>query len=132
MTAAAAGGRARRVRRPRLPAGIIRWVRPLLFAAGAVATITVLAMYVFPTKTWLDQREALVDTEAELDAVEAERDALAARIERLDTDEEIELIARSDYSLVRPGEEPYAVLPAPEPPIELPPVWPFGALIPEG
>ena len=38
-----------------------------------------------------------------------------------------ERIARSQYGLVMPGEEAYAVLPAPEKPIELPEIWPFGA-----
>jgi cell division protein FtsB len=108
-----------------------RWLRPLLLAAAAVATMAVLAAYVFPTRTWLDQRAALAETSAQLEALDAERDALRARLAELDSDAEIELIARSQYGLVKPGEEAYAVLPAPEPPIELPAVWPFGPLLPD-
>lgn len=108
---------------------ITRWARPLLLAAAAVATIAVLATYVFPTRTWLDQRAALAETSVEFEALKAERDALEARVDQLDSDGEIELIARSEYGLVLPGEEAYAVLPAPEPPVELPSVWPFGPLL---
>jgi cell division protein FtsB len=113
------------------PRPVVRWWRPLLLAAAAVATIAVLAAYVFPTRTWLDQRASLAQTAAELDALEAERDALEARLAELDSEREIELIARSQYGLVRPGEEAYAVLPAPEQPILLPSVWPFGPLLPD-
>ena len=113
------------------PRALARWARPLLLAVAAVATIVVLAAYVFPTRTWLDQRAALADTERRLEALEAERGALEARVTELDSDAEIELIARSQYGLVLPGEEAYAVLPAPEEPVELPAVWPFGPLLPE-
>jgi len=112
-------------------ATIGRWSRPLLLAAFAVLTIVLLALYVFPTRTWLDQREVLGESSAELAELQAERDALEARVAQLDTDAEIELIARSQYGLVLPGEEAYAVLPAPEPPIELPAIWPFGELLPQ-
>ena len=115
----------------RVPQGLARWARPLLLATFATATIAVLADYVFPTRTWLDQREALAETSAELSELRAEREALQARIDQLDSDAEIEAIARSEYGLVLPGEEAYAVHPAPEPPIELPAVWPFGELLPE-
>ena len=124
---ASASDRPPRARRPRA-----RWLRPLLLAAAAVATIAVLAVSVFPTRTWLDQRAALAETSDQLDALDAERDALTARLRQLDSDAEIELIARSQYGLVLPGEEAYAVLPAPERPLELPTVWPFGKLLPDG
>ena len=107
-----------------------RWARPLLIAAFAVVTIVVLAMYVFPTRRWLDQRQALADSRAELTEITAEREALEARLDQLDDPDEIELIARSQYGLVLPGEEAYAVLPSPEPPVALPEVWPFGELLP--
>ncbi len=116
------------VRRFAIPPGFTRWLKPLLVAAVAVATIAVLAVYVFPTRTWIDQRSALTETEASLDALDAEREALDARVAELDTDSEIELIARTQYGLVLPGEEAYAVLPAPEHPVDLPTVWPFGTL----
>ena len=39
--------------------------------------------------------------------------ALQARVDRLHTDAEIERLAREQHNLVRPGEEAFAVLPAP-------------------
>lgn len=128
MTAAARAPGAG-IRRPRVPPGIGRWVRPLLFAAAAVATIVVLAVYIFPTRTWLDQRTALAETGVELRELEAERAALEQRVAELDSDEQIEEIARREYGLVFEGEEAYAVLPAPEKPVELPALWPFGELL---
>lgn len=116
------------VRRLSLPPGFSRWLKPLIVAACLVATIALLAAYVFPTRTWIDQRAAIAETTSSLDALDAERDALEARVAELDTDSEIELIARSQYGLVLPGEEAYAVLPAPEQPVALPTVWPFGAV----
>lgn len=131
MTAPAARGR-----RVALPGSVVRWAKPLLLAAAAVATIAVLAVYVFPSRTWIDQGEALAEVEAELDALEAERESLDRRIAELDDDATIEAIARSQYGLVKPGEEAYAIHPAPERPVELPSVWPFGDLqrepVPDG
>ena len=128
MTAAARAPGAG-LRRPHVPPGISRWVRPLLLAAAAVLTIAALAVYVFPTRTGLDQRAALAETSLELRELEAERAALEQRVAELDSDDQIEEIARSQYGLVRPGEEAYAVLPAPEKPVELPALWPFGELL---
>lgn len=125
------------VRRPRaerrhLPPGLARWARPLLLATAVVATIAALAVWVFPTRTWLDQRSALAEAETELHELGAQRAALEQRVRELDSDEQIEQIARSQYGLVMPGEEAYAVLPAPEKPIELPDIWPFGPPLPKG
>lgn len=114
----------------RLPAPAGRWWRPLLLAAFAVATIAVLAVYVFPTRTWLDQRSASAETSAQLAELRAERRALEERVAELDSDAEIERVARSEYGLVKPGEEAYAVLPAADQPIELPSMWPFGDIAP--
>ena len=60
----------------------------------------------------------------------AQNAAYEERIERLQTVEEIERLAREQYNLVFPGEEAYAVLPAPLPELDLPTVWPFGPLRP--
>lgn len=124
-TASRAG--VRRARRRGLPPGLVRWSRPLLLATAAVLTIAALAAWVFPTRTWLDQRAALAETRVELHELRAERAALEQRVAELDSDEQIERIARSEYGLVMPGEEAYAVLPAPEKPVELPEIWPFGS-----
>ena len=125
------GVRRQRAGRRQLPPGLVRWGRPLLLATAVVATIAALAVWVFPTRTWLDQRAALAEAQTELHELGAQRAALEQRVRELDSDEQIEEIARSQYGLVMPGEEAYAVLPAPEKPIELPDIWPFGPPLPE-
>ena len=96
-----------------------------------VATIVVIMFYaVFPTRTWLDQRATAETQAAELAEIDATNAELLVSIERLQTDEEIERIARSEYSLVYPGEEAYAILPAPPEPLRLPATWPLSQMAP--
>jgi cell division protein FtsB len=81
-------------------------------AVAALAFIGVLALGVFPTKAWLDQRHlhtALVAQEATL---AAENRVLQDRTDQLRSDAEIERLARQ-YNLVKPGEEQYFILPRP-------------------
>ncbi|HEV2759703.1 MAG TPA: septum formation initiator family protein [Acidimicrobiales bacterium] len=92
---------------------------------AALALVGVLALAVFPTTALLDQRrnhKALVAEEA---ALTAENQALRARVEELGSNEEIERLARQ-YNLVKPGEEPYFILPqaGPPPAAPLPPPVP--------
>jgi len=115
------GGPSRRLRR----AG-----RLLGFVGGGAAVLGVLAVGVFPTRIFLDQRASSAEAQERLDVLRDQNEAYEERIERLGTDEEIERLAREQYNLVFPGEEPYSVLPAPLPPLELPPIWPFGPLLP--
>ncbi len=83
---------------------------------AALAVIGVLALAVFPTTAWLDQRrnrEAMVAQEA---ALSAENRVLQARVDLLRSDQEIERLARQ-YNLVKPGEEQYFIQPRPAPPV---------------
>jgi cell division protein FtsB len=107
-----------------------RLVRFLGFGVGGAALCAVLAFAVFPTSTFLDQRADTSEAEERLAVLRTQNDAYEARIERLQTVEEIERLAREQYNLVFPGEEAYAVLPAPLPELDLPTVWPFGPLRP--
>ncbi len=91
----------------------------------AIATIGLLVVAVFPTRTYLAQRAATSAAASELDRLDGENARLERRIDRLRTPAEVERIAREEYGLVRPGEQAYAVLPPPAPPIELVEVWPF-------
>ena len=97
---------------------------------GGAALCGVLAFAVFPTSTYLDQRADTSEAEERLSVLRAQNEAYEERIARLETDEEIERLAREQYNLVFPGEEAYAVLPAPLPELDLPVVWPFGELRP--
>jgi cell division protein FtsB len=70
---------------------------------------------VFPTRTYVSQRRDLDRTAERVEVLKRENERLAQRVGRLNTDEEIERLAREQYNLVRPGEEAYAILPAPKP-----------------
>lgn len=86
---------------------------------AVVATLVgigVLFVAVFPTRTWLAQQRELEATERRLAVLTDENAELAALVQRLNTDAEIERLAREQYNLVRPGEEAYAILPSPRPP----------------
>jgi hypothetical protein len=94
----------------------------------SVTLIGLLFIGVYPTRTYLSQRASLSRAEHQLDVLETENAKLDERVKALDTDAEIERIAREPYNYVLPGEEAYAILPAPPAPIELPHVWPFTGL----
>ena len=81
-------------------------------------------MFVFPTRTYLAERAETTHTEHQLQVLQQQNDALSARGDRLDTDAEIERIAREQFDLVRPGEQAFAILPAPAL-TDLPPGFPF-------
>jgi len=80
-----------------------------------VVLIGVAFVAVFPSRTYLAQRRALDGVERRLEVLSSENARLADRARRLQSDAEIERLAREQYNLVRPGEEAYAILPAPAP-----------------
>ncbi len=99
---------------------------PLVGALVAfVLCVGVLFVAVFPTRSYLAQRAAVHKAQHRLGAIDRENRRLAAEARRLSTPTEIERLARAQYGLVRPGEQAYAILPAPKPPIGLPELWPF-------
>lgn len=102
-----------------------RLVGPLLVA---VTVVGLLFIGVYPTRAYFAQRASLGAAQQQREVLRAENAQLEQRVQALNTDAEIERLARERYNLVRPGEEAYAILPAPPPAVSLPPVWPFTAL----
>jgi cell division protein FtsB len=102
-----------------------RLIVPVLATALLLA---VLVVGVFPTRRYLDQRAAIASADHDLAALTRTNDTLQAEADRLQTDQEIERQAREQYGYVRPGEEPYHVLPSPQDPVRAPDVWPFSRL----
>ena len=76
-----------------------------------VVLIGVLFVAVFPTRTWLAQKRETAAAAEQLAVLEQENERLEKRVEALQSDEEIERLAREQYNLVKPGEEAYALLP---------------------
>jgi cell division protein FtsB len=77
-----------------------------------LAGITLLA--VFPARTYFTQRHNLAAAGERVEILSEQNAQLSERVKRLHTDAEIERLAREQYDLVMPGEEAYAILPAPE------------------
>ena len=103
-------------------------VRRLLWPLiGGALLVVFLVAGVFPTRTYLNQRDAIAAEERKVAVLSTENEKLTSKVDRLHTDAEIERLAREQYNLVRPGEEAYAILPGPADPrrdtpaAELPP-----------
>jgi len=96
---------------------------------GAVVVIAVLFVGVFPTRTYLAQRSAVARAEEQLLVLTAENERLDDRVDALNTPDEIERLARDQFELIMPGEQPYVVLPPADAPLTLPTGWPFGGLV---
>ncbi|MBV8161357.1 MAG: septum formation initiator family protein [Acidimicrobiia bacterium] len=88
---------------------------------GALGTVGVLFLAVFPARTYLGLRHQRQQVAGQISATDAQNKALEQRIATLHTDAEIERLAREQYNLVRPGEEAYAILPTRQPPPAPPP-----------
>ncbi len=74
-----------------------------------VVILAVFVFGVFPTGSYVEQRNELRDAEDELAELREENTVLEARIERLGSESEIELEAR-EFGLVRPEEENYLII----------------------
>jgi Tfp pilus assembly protein PilN len=111
------------------PSALRRFGRLIGIVGGGAALCGVLAVAVFPTSTYLDQRSDTTEAEQRLAVLRAQNEAYEERIARLQTAEEIERLAREQYNHVFPREEANAVLPAPLPELDLPALWPFGEML---
>ncbi len=82
----------------------------LLFLVTGAAFLT----QVVPYRQILDSLRQVSSARAELTALEEDNEVLAADIAALQTDEEVEKLAREKLGYVRPGETAYVVLDPPE------------------
>jgi cell division protein FtsL len=89
-----------------------RWsrARVALIALGIVA---VLFVFVFPTRSYLDQRREVGARQHDVNVLKEQNDKLAAEITQLQTPSEIEKMAREQFHMVFPGEQPFNVSPVP-------------------
>jgi len=78
-----------------------------------VVLVGLLFAFVYPTRTFLDQREQTSKARSQLEVLQAENARLARESKRLSADSEIERIAREKYGLVKPGQHSFVILPAP-------------------
>ena len=96
----------------RVPAVLLRRAAGALALAAAVLAVV---FVVFPTSAYLAQRRDLAETSTRLELLAEQNRRLDERARLLQSDAEIERLAREQYGLVKEGEEAFAILPAPEP-----------------
>ena len=87
-----------------------RWVRYSIFGLAGVAFVALLA-YLFPVRTYLEQQQRISASNHRLQVLGQQTDDLRAQRKRLETKSEIERIARDRFGMVKPGEQPWAVVP---------------------
>jgi cell division protein FtsB len=76
-----------------------------------VLVIGALFAFVFPTRAYLDQHRQTNTAAQRLELLRKHNAQLAAERKRLESDAEVQRIARERYNLVLPGEKAYAVVP---------------------
>lgn len=84
--------------------------RPGAFVAVLLLVgLAIVLAGVFPFRQLIAQERLVENTQAQLDALVAENEGLAAEIDSIATPAELERIAREQYGMVRPGETSYVV-----------------------
>lgn len=92
-----------------------------------ILTGTVVA-FLAPTRTLLDQRRTAAAAEQRLAELEQANADAQAQADALQTDAEIERLAREQYGYAKAGEEVYHLLPEARDPVRVPDTWPFDGL----
>ena len=82
---------------------------------AVLALVGVLFLAGFPARAYVAQRRERAEVAARVRDLAADNRRLADREALLQTDAEIERLARRHYNLVRPGEEVFAIIPGPPP-----------------
>ncbi len=102
-----------------------RWARFALPIAVTVVLLTVLVVAVFPTRQLLDQRAQVTDARDRLGELDAELGEVEERAATLRDPDAVELMARDEFLLARPGDELYVLRPPVRAQAEFPNGWPF-------
>lgn len=85
---------------------------PLVLAAVLMAMAGVF-LAVMPIRTYLEQHRTEVSVSRQLASLDHQDASLSAQISRLSSSSQVELIARTRYGLVEPGDTSYVILPSP-------------------
>jgi cell division protein FtsB len=72
-----------------------------------------LFVFVYPTRTFLQQRSQKNAAERQLEVLHQQTKKLEEQTKKLKTDAEVEKLARERFGMIRPGETPYAPIPVP-------------------
>jgi cell division protein FtsB len=86
--------------------------RVLAILLASVALVGVLFLFVLPGRAYLAQRRTLTAAETRVNVLAKANSQLHDQISKLQTDAEVERLARERYGLIKPGESPYVILPS--------------------
>ena len=86
------------------------WVLAVLLLGALALTVS----GIFPFRQLVAQQGQIDRTTEQLETLASENDRLEVEIAALQTDDEVERIARDQYGLVRPGEVGYVVVSPPQ------------------
>jgi cell division protein FtsB len=86
-----------------------RAVRVLL---AVVTVAAVLFLFVFPVRTLIDQRNQTAQAQRQIKGLAAVNAQLSKQAAQLQTNADIEALARQRYGLVLPGDHAYTLLPS--------------------
>jgi cell division protein FtsB len=91
----------------------MRAPRILGFVIGSIALAALLFLFVLPSRTYLAQRHSLSAAAVRLKVLSDQNTNLAASVAGLQSDSEVERLARQRYGLVKPGEKAFVIVPPP-------------------
>ena len=80
-----------------------------LFAVILLVGLAIVLAGVFPFRQMIAQQRLVDNTQAELNALVSANEDLIAQIDAVQSDAELERIAREQYGMARPGETIYVV-----------------------
>jgi cell division protein FtsB len=90
-----------------------RFTAPARIALLTVFSVAFLFVFVFPTGSYLAQRNQVNRASHDLAVLRRQNFALSSEAENLQTDPEIERIARERYNMALPGERLFSIFAAP-------------------
>jgi cell division protein FtsL len=97
--------------------------------ALVLATLVAVGYVMFvPARNYMEQQSATRDAQDQLDQLDDEIAQLEQRQDELADPDHVVQEAREQFNMGYPGEEVFAVLPAPPAPLPIPAGWPFDSL----
>ena len=86
------------------------------FGLAVLVMCGAMYLFLFPARTYLDQKKDIAGQEQTIAVLKAENAKLEAQSAALQNDSTIERIARAEYGLVGAGQQAFMVLPSPDRP----------------
>jgi cell division protein FtsB len=90
-----------------------RFTAPARIALLTVFSVAFLFVFVFPTGSYLAQRRQVTRASHDLAVLRRQNYTLSSEAEKLQTNSEIERIARERYNMALPGERLFQIVPSP-------------------